>query len=115
MAAGPSFDDRDPRPARGRKSTRKLKPAGRSGGGGRKSRPLSMRILRIGVVVGVLGACAACVVLIGLFTYYGSDPKLPNLSRLDAYHPKQVTRILDLHGAAIGGAASEKRAWLSHA
>jgi penicillin-binding protein 1A len=114
MAAGPSFDDRDPRPARGRKSSRKLKPAGRSGGG-RKSRPLWVRVLRIGVAVAVLGACAAGGVLIGLFTYYGSDPKLPNLSRLDAYHPKQVTRILDRNGAAIGELGSEKRTVVAYA
>ena len=60
-------------------------------------------------------ACAAGGVLIGLFTYYGSDPKLPNLSRLDAYHPKQVTRILDRNGAAIGELGSEKRTVVAYA
>ena len=47
--------------------------------------------------------------LVGLFAYYGSDPKLPNLSRLDDYRPKQVTRILDRNNVPIGELGSEKR------
>ncbi|HEY4395783.1 MAG TPA: PBP1A family penicillin-binding protein, partial [Polyangia bacterium] len=57
----------------------------------------------------VLGLFAGIAVVVGLFSYYGSDPKLPNLSRLDAYRPKQVTRILDRSGAPIGELGSEKR------
>ena len=56
-----------------------------------------------------LGAFAAIAALVGMFGYYGSDPKLPNLSRLDAYRPKQVTRILDRNGAPIGELGLEKR------
>ena len=44
-----------------------------------------------------------------MFAYYGSDPKLPNLSRLDEYRPKQVTRILDRNNVPIGELGSEKR------
>jgi penicillin-binding protein 1A len=68
-----------------------------------------MRILRIALVLGIVGAIAAGAGLVGLFVYYGSDPKLPNLSRLDAYRPKQVTRILDRNGTPIGELGLEKR------
>jgi penicillin-binding protein 1A len=74
-----------------------------------------VRVLRISAALAVLGAFAAGGLLIGLFTYYGSDPKLPNLSRLDAYHPKQVTRILDRNGTAIGELGSEKRTVVPYA
>ena len=73
------------------------------------TRPPWKRALRIGATVATLGLFAAIAVVVGLFSYYGSDPKLPNLSRLDAYRPKQVTRILDRNGAPIGELGSEKR------
>jgi penicillin-binding protein 1A len=109
MAAGPSLDDRDPRRSRrGGPSRRAARPAGRAGAGG-GGRPVWLRALRIGLAVATLGAFAAVASLVGLFIYYGSDPKLPNLSRLDAYRPKQVTRILDRNGVPIGELGSEKR------
>jgi penicillin-binding protein 1A len=114
MSAGPSFDDRDPRPGRGGGARR----AKRSTGGGRVSRevrPPWVRALRVAFVVGVLGVFAAVAAMVGVFTYYGSDPKLPNLSRLDAYHPKQVTRILDRNGAPIGELGAEKRTVVAYA
>src|SRR5262245_2814158 len=106
MPAGPSLDDRDPRPPRRGSGPRRVTRA-RSGRGG--SRRPWVRVARIVLAVGLLGAVAAIAGLVGLFSYYGSDPKLPNLSRLDAYHPKQVTRILDRNGAPIGELGTEKR------
>ena len=54
------------------------------------------------VLVGIAG-------LVGMFSYYGSDPKLPTLKALGDYHPKQVTRIFDRNGVVIGELGSEKR------
>jgi penicillin-binding protein 1A len=108
MAAGPSLEDRDPRGRRGSGPKRALKtPARRGGGGG--SRPAWLRVARIAAALTLLGFFAGVAGLVGLFSYYGSDPRLPNLSRLDAYHPKQVTRILDRDGTPIGELGSEKR------
>ncbi len=107
MAAGPTFDDRDPRHGRSRK------PSGRAPRVGsrpdRGDRPVWKRALRIVLAIGLVGMFAAIAGLVGLFSYYGSDPKLPNLSRIDAYRPKQVTRILDRNGAPIGELGTEKR------
>jgi penicillin-binding protein 1A len=109
MGAGPSLDDRDPRaPRRAGAAKRVARSSGRGGvtGGGRLN---WKRLLRIGLIAGLVGAIAGLGSLIGLFSYYGSDPKLPNLSRLDDYRPKQVTRILDRAGTPIGELGTEKR------
>jgi penicillin-binding protein 1A len=115
MAAGPSFDDRDPRPARG--GGRRVTRAKRLIGGADRGapRPPWLRALRLALALGLLGVFAAVALLVGIFSYYGSDPKLPNLSRLDAYHPKQVTRILDRNGAPIGELGAEKRTVVAYA
>jgi penicillin-binding protein 1A len=116
MAAGSSFDDRDPRPGRGRRASDggARRNSGRPRGGG-GHRPPWLRVLRIVAAVGILGVFAAVAALVAMFTYYGSDPKLPNLSRIDGYRPKQVTRILDRNGAAIGELGSEKRTVVPYA
>lgn len=106
MAAGPSLEDRDPRGARRSRTSKRLV-AGKARGG--RGQPDWRRILRIALAVSVLGVFAGLAVLVGMFSYYGSDPKLPNLTRLDDYRPKQVTRILDRNGAAIGELGTEKR------
>jgi penicillin-binding protein 1A len=110
MAAGPSLDDRDPRRSPGKRAP-KLKSRLSKRGGGRDGAPPTgwKRALRIAATIGTIGLFAAVAVVVGLFSYYGSDPKLPNLSRLDTYRPKQVTRILDRNGAPIGELGSEKR------
>ena len=86
-------------------------PRGRRGGAARVGggRPNWKRLLKIAVALGLLGMIAALGSLVGLFSYYGSDPKLPNITRLDDYRPKQVTRILDRAGAPIGELGIEKR------
>jgi penicillin-binding protein 1A len=115
MAAGPSLDDRDPRRSkRGGAVKRAARPTAR-GGSSNRGRPVWLRALRIGLAIATLGAFAAVAMVVGLFSYYGSDPKLPNLSRLDAYRPKQVTRILDRNGAPIGELGSEKRTVVPYA
>jgi penicillin-binding protein 1A len=114
MAAGPSLDDRDPRRSKkggggGGSAKRSAPRASGRASTPRGGRPGWVRALRIGLALATLAAFAAVAVVVGLFSYYGSDPKLPNLSRLDAYRPKQVTRILDRNGAPIGELGSEKR------
>jgi len=108
MGVGPSLDDHDPRSgSKRRKSKRGLgtvTSARRAG-----SRPGLMRVLRLAGTLAVLALFAGVALVVGIFSYYGSDPKLPDLSRLDTYRPKQVTRILDRNGAAIGEMGSEKR------
>ncbi len=57
------------------------------------------------MIAGFLGIA----IVVGMFAHYGSDPKMPNLSRLDEYRPKQVTRILDRNNVPIGELGAEKR------
>jgi penicillin-binding protein 1A len=111
VPAGPSLDDRDPRGARrtgGGPSKRITRPASRRGGGG-GDRPKWQRYLLLAVKLGMVGLFAGIAVVVFMFGVYGSDPKMPNLSRLDEYRPKQVTRILDRNNVPIGELGSEKR------
>ena len=107
MPAGPSLDDRDPRRSTGKRGAAKRAPRpSTKGGGSGRGMP---RWLRVSLTLAVLGLFAGVATLVGVFSYYASDPKLPKLSRLDAYRPKQVTRILDRAGAPIGEMGNEKR------
>ena len=81
--------------------------AGRGGSGG--SRQSIFWVVRTVLGLGLFCALVAIAGLVGMFSYYGSDPKLPTLKALGDYHPKQVTRILDRNGAVIGELGTEKR------
>jgi penicillin-binding protein 1A len=110
MAAGPSLDDRDPRRSKGTKTSKSFKAVKKGGkassrGGGSGG----MRALKVALWLGVFAAFMGVAGLVGLFAYYGSDPKLPKISKLDDFHPKQVTRILDRAGTPIGELGLEKR------
>src|SRR5215831_5375623 len=113
MAAGPSLDDRDPR--RGGKSAGRGAPARRRwparGGGG----PGWVKALRLALWAGVICAFVGIAALVGIFSFYGSDPRLPKISRLEDFRPKQVTRILDRTGAPIGELGAEKRTVVPYA
>src|SRR5450432_1518959 len=108
MATGPFTDDRDPRRSRKtakvafKKSASGARAATRGGWG-------SLRVLKLVLWLGVFAAFAGVAGLVGLFAYYGSDPNLAKISKLDDFHPKQVTRILDRAGTPIGELGLEKR------
>jgi penicillin-binding protein 1A len=98
---GIDLEDRDPRHSRGRRNRR------RPTGGDRRARVLrGLKLAGMGTLIGG----AACLLLAsGLFLYYGSDPKLPNLKRLGDYKPPQMTRVLDRNGALMGSLGSPER------
>jgi penicillin-binding protein 1A len=100
------MDDRDPRrPRKASKSPSKKGGARASSRGGMTW----VRALKLSLWAGVFVAFAGVAGLVGLFAYYGSDPKLPKISKLDDFHPKQVTRVLDRAGTPIGELGLEKR------
>jgi penicillin-binding protein 1A len=109
MAGGPSLDDRDPR--RGKKAARVVAKRGGAAarGGGAGGRWNAARVVKLALWAGVFAAFAGVAGLVGLFAFYGSDPKLPKISKLDDFHPKQVTRVLDRAGTPIGELGLEKR------
>jgi penicillin-binding protein 1A len=113
MPGGPSLEDRDPRKTgkssgKGRGTTGRRAPASR-GGNSRGGSSKSLAVLKGLIWLGVFGVILGVAGLVGLFSYYGSDPKLPTLKALGDYHPKQVTRVLDRNGAVIGELGVEKR------
>jgi penicillin-binding protein 1A len=109
---GIDMDDDDPRPGRGRRGgvRQRVRGGGGGGGGGRGDR--RQRILRALKLTGIGVLVAGAVGLLiasGLFLYYGSDPKLPNLTKISDYRPPQMTRVLDRTGAPIGSLGSPER------
>src|SRR4051812_9057504 len=98
MAAGPFLDDRDPR--RGKKVARAVskRGGGSARGGGAAGGWNAVRVVKLALWAGVFAAFAGVAALVGLFAFYGSDPNLPKISKLDDFHPKQVTRVLDRSG-----------------
>jgi membrane carboxypeptidase/penicillin-binding protein len=56
-----------------------------------------------GLTAAALGSAAVALV----FWTYGRDPKLPNISKLEDYHPKLVTVVLDENDHRIGELGSE--------
>jgi penicillin-binding protein 1A len=111
--AGPSADEddliginmSDTDPRRRRSGNRKR--SGGGGAGGRRAKVI--RVLKW-VGGGILAAGALGMLLVaGLFLYYGSDPKLPNLKKISDYRPPQLTRVLDRNGKQVGAIGAQRR------
>jgi len=116
MSAGPSLQDRDPRRGSGRRragAKKRARGSGGGGGGGRRARVLAV-LKFAGLTVVALGFVGLAA-LVGMFSYYGSDPRLPTLKALSDYHPKQVTRIVDRNGVSVGELGAEKRTVVPYA
>ncbi len=47
--------------------------------------------------------------LVGIFYYYGSDPRLPSLKGIGDYRPEQIVRVLDREGKPIGELGTIRR------
>jgi penicillin-binding protein 1A len=119
------LEDRDPRRSGKKRGKSLAKPGGGGSGGSSGARGRRGAGARGGsrgaaggglfsVLRAVLWMGLSCVLLgiaglVGMFSYYGSDPNLPTLKALGDYHPKQVTRVLDRNGAVIGELGAEKR------
>jgi penicillin-binding protein 1A len=69
-------------------------------------------LLRVVLGLAMLGALAAGAGLVGLFVYFGNDPRLPTVEKLKDYRPKQVSRVLDRNGVIIGELGAEKRTFV---
>jgi penicillin-binding protein 1A len=103
---GIDMEDEDPRP-RHRRGGNRRRPTGGGGGGDRRQRVL--RVLKLAGMGALIGGAACLLLVSGLFLYFGSDPKLPNLKKLSDYRPPQMTRVLDRNGALIGTLGSPER------
>jgi penicillin-binding protein 1A len=72
-------------------------------------RPLWVSLVKWGLISAVAAAALGCATIAFVFWMYGRDPKLPNFSKLEDYHPKQVTTILDANDRRIGELFTERR------
>ncbi|HEY3805363.1 MAG TPA: transglycosylase domain-containing protein [Kofleriaceae bacterium] len=78
-------------------------------------RPLWVSLVKWGVIATVAAAALGCATIALVFWMYGRDPKLPNINRLEDYHPKQVTTILDANDRRIGELYTERRTLVPYA
>src|SRR5450432_3655187 len=92
--------------------------ASKSTGGGSRARGaghgLAWRAGRKLLGLAVLGALLGGAGLVGLFVYYGNDPRLPTIDKLQDYRPKQVSRVLDRNGVVIAELGAEKRTFVPY-
>jgi penicillin-binding protein 1A len=65
-------------------------------------------------IVGLVGAAIASATVAFTFWMYGRDPNLPRIEKLEDYHPKQVTTILDHNDQRIGEIYSERRTFVPY-
>ncbi|HEX4453979.1 MAG TPA: transglycosylase domain-containing protein [Kofleriaceae bacterium] len=77
-------------------------------------RALWVSIVKWLVIAGVAGAALGCATIALVFWMYGRDPRLPNINRLEDYHPKQVTTILDSNDRRIGELYTERRTFVPY-
>jgi penicillin-binding protein 1A len=73
-----------------------------------------VRVAIIAAVVLVLPVLLAGGTLIGIFYYYGRDPKLPSLNGIGDYRPEQIVRVLDRAGKVIGELGTTHRTVVSY-
>ena len=78
-------------------------------------RPLWVTLVKWGAIAAVTAAALGCATIALVFWMYGRDPRLPNINRLEDYHPKQVTTILDANDRRIGELFNERRTFVPYA
>ncbi|HEY0251832.1 MAG TPA: transglycosylase domain-containing protein, partial [Kofleriaceae bacterium] len=67
-----------------------------------RRRPLWVSILKWGAIASVAGAVLVVATIALVLWMYGRDPNLPKISKLEDYHFKQSTKILDRNDQVIG-------------
>jgi penicillin-binding protein 1A len=95
-----------------RSGSSKLRPEARPGAGRSRGARIALAIVKWGLIVtlalGALGAAS----LAGMFWFFGADPKLPKISKINEYHPLQVTRIYSADGKLIGEIFEQRRRYV---
>ncbi|HEY4176569.1 MAG TPA: PBP1A family penicillin-binding protein [Kofleriaceae bacterium] len=105
---GQGKDPRGKPPKGGKRGLQKFDPP--------HSRPLWVSLIKWGFIAGISMAALAVATVAFVFWMYGRDPNLPDYKKLAdfaAYHPKQVTQILDMNDHKIGE-LGERRTFVAY-
>ena len=78
-------------------------------------RPLWISLVKWSLISAIAAAALGCATIALVFWMYGRDPALPNISKLEDYHPKQVTVILDANDRRIGELFTVRRTFVPYA
>lgn len=110
-----------PKKPAARGSQARSKSAGKSGRRGKKPPPkrrdpppsLGRRLLKWGLILGLIGALAAGGVLVGGYWYFARG--LPDFQKIEDWRPPQVTRIRAADGTVIAELFRERRTVVARA
>src|SRR5262245_45903588 len=73
-----------------------------------------VQILKWGALIALVGAALMAATIAAVFWIYGRDDRLPNITKLSDYKPKQVTVILDGEGQRVGEIFDERRRFVPY-
>jgi len=73
-----------------------------------------LQILKWGALAALVGTALMAATIAAVFWIYGRDDRLPNITKLSDYKPKQVTVILDGEGQRVGEIFDERRRFVPY-
>jgi penicillin-binding protein 1A len=79
-----------------------------------RAKRTALKVLKWGSIAGLAGAALGVSLLAVIFWLYGRDPNLPNITSLNDYRPKQVTRIAAGDDTVVGEIFSERRTYVPY-
>ena len=79
-----------------------------------KRRPLWLTLLKWGAILSVVGILFAVATIAFVLWMYGRDPNLPKITKLEDYHFKQSTKVLDRNDHLIGTLGEHRRTFVPY-
>jgi penicillin-binding protein 1A len=79
-----------------------------------RRRPLWLSLLKWGAIVSVVGILMAVATIAFVLWMYGRDPNLPKITKLEDYHFKQSTKVLDRNDHLIGTLGEHRRTFVPY-
>ncbi|HEX7700051.1 MAG TPA: transglycosylase domain-containing protein, partial [Kofleriaceae bacterium] len=79
-----------------------------------RRRPLWLTLLKWGAIVSVVGILLAVATIAFVLWMYGRDPNLPKITKLEDYHFKQSTKVLDRNDHLIGTLGEHRRTFVPY-
>jgi len=79
-----------------------------------RRRPLWLSLLKWGAIVSVAGILLVVATIAFVLWMYGRDPNLPKITKLEDYHFKQSTKVLDRNDHLIGTLGEHRRTFVPY-
>ncbi|MEO8840757.1 MAG: transglycosylase domain-containing protein [Kofleriaceae bacterium] len=79
-----------------------------------RRRPLWLTLVKWGAILSVVGMLLAVATIAMVLWMYGRDPNLPKITKLEDYHFKQSTKVLDRNDHLIGTLGEHRRTFVPY-